>query len=174
MVDCTCRIAPFPPTSERVGASLLSGSAVTTSALSLNIARPALVEDQQSGPGYGETDHAGPPPQPFGTPYSGRERSPSRRSSPPSREAWSATSARPHLAEPECGRSWPGCTPAHEAGDGPRWPSSSGTTGVSTSRHSCPLGSTAPPYRADCRTPPPAQADGTGWSPESPLGDRVR
>src|SRR5215212_10188377 len=76
MVDCTCRIAPFPPTSERVGASLLSGSAVTTSALSLNIAPPALVEDQQSGPGYGETDHAGPPPQPFGTPYSGRERPP--------------------------------------------------------------------------------------------------
>src|SRR3954465_2325335 len=128
MVDCTCRIVPFPPTSERVGAFLLSGSAGTTSALSLNIARPALVEDQQSGPGYGETDHAGPPHQPFGTPYSGRERSPSRRSSPPSREAWSATSVRPHLAEPECERSWPCCRPEREAEAGPRWPSVTGAT----------------------------------------------
>jgi site-specific DNA recombinase len=31
------------------------------------------------------------------------------------------------------------CTPEHEAGGGPRWPSSNGTTGASTSPHSFPL-----------------------------------
>src|SRR4051794_32173430 len=131
-----CPRLPVVPTRQRLtrassdtsGALLPSGSAVTATACGLNMAQSALVGVRRSSPGCGGTDHAAPPPQPFGTPCSGRERSPSRRSSPPSREAWSETSVRPHPAEPECEKSWPGCTPEREAEASPRWPSSTGTT----------------------------------------------
>ena len=55
----------------RVRASFwAAGRMVTASALSLNIAPPALIEGHRSGPGYGEADHARLPPRPSGTPCS--------------------------------------------------------------------------------------------------------
>ena len=70
---------------------------------------------------------------------SGRGRSPMRRSSPPSPEAWSTTTAPPPPARRGCERNSRDCTPAHEAGGGPRWPAWTGTTGASTGSRSCPL-----------------------------------